>query len=60
MDKSIIGTKSVFRNKLDKNGIVIRNKASLVAKGYNLKEGIDYDETFVLVAKLEAIRLLPV
>ena len=54
----IIGTKWVFRNKLDENGIVIRNKARLVAKGYNQEEGIDYEETYALVARLEAIRML--
>ncbi|GJT10705.1 retrovirus-related pol polyprotein from transposon TNT 1-94 [Tanacetum coccineum] len=42
-------TKWVFRNKLDENGIVSRNKARLVAQGYNQQEGIDYDETYVLV-----------
>ncbi|GJX76877.1 copia protein [Tanacetum coccineum] len=55
---TIIGTKWVFRNKLDKNGIVSRNKARLVAQGYNQQEGIDYDETYALVAKLESIRIL--
>ncbi|GJW67669.1 copia protein [Tanacetum coccineum] len=45
----------VFRNKLDENGIVSRNKAKLVAQGYNKKEGIDYDETYVPVARLESI-----
>ena len=54
----VIGTKQVFRNKLDENGIVIRNKARLVAKGYNQEEGIDYEETYALVARLEAIRML--
>ena len=54
----IIGTKWVFRNKLDENGIVIRNKARLVAKGYNQEEGIDYEETYAPVARLEAIRML--
>ena len=57
-DHSVIGSKWVFRNKLDENGIVIRNKARLVAKGYNQEEGIDFDETFAPVARLEAIRLL--
>ncbi|GKV22189.1 hypothetical protein SLEP1_g32074 [Rubroshorea leprosula] len=57
-DHPIIGTKWVFRNKLDENGIVVRNKARLVAKGYCQEEGIDFDETFALVARLEAIRML--
>ncbi|KAJ9553348.1 hypothetical protein OSB04_017393 [Centaurea solstitialis] len=55
--KTIIGLKWVFRNKLDEHGIVIRNKARLVAQGYRQEEGVDYDETFALVARLEAIRL---
>ena len=56
--QTIIGTKWVFRNKMDENGIVSRNKARLVAQGYNQQEGIDYDETFALVARLESIRIL--
>ncbi|GKB08619.1 retrovirus-related pol polyprotein from transposon TNT 1-94 [Tanacetum coccineum] len=55
---TIIGTKWVFRNKLDENGVVSRNKARLVAQGYNQQEGIDYDETYALVARLESIRIL--
>nr|GEV32790.1 copia protein [Tanacetum cinerariifolium] len=55
---TIIGTKWVFRNKLDENGNVSRNKARLVAQGYNQQEGIDYDETYTLVARLESIRIL--
>ncbi|CAH9094710.1 unnamed protein product [Cuscuta europaea] len=55
--KTIIGTKWVFKNKKDEEGTVIRNKARLVAKGYNQQEGIDYDETFAPVARNEAIRL---
>ncbi|GJV01024.1 retrovirus-related pol polyprotein from transposon TNT 1-94 [Tanacetum coccineum] len=51
-------TKWVFRNKLDKNGIVSRNKARLVAQGYNQQEGIDYDETYAPIARLESIRIL--
>ncbi|GJZ61480.1 retrovirus-related pol polyprotein from transposon TNT 1-94 [Tanacetum coccineum] len=58
MSQSIIGTKWVFRNKLDENGIVSRNKARLVAQGYNQQEGIDYDETYAPVARLESIRIL--
>ena len=57
-DHSIIGTKWVFKNKLDENGVITRNKARLVAKGYNQQEGIDYEETYAPVARLEAIRLL--
>ncbi|GKF20727.1 retrovirus-related pol polyprotein from transposon TNT 1-94 [Tanacetum coccineum] len=54
----IIGAKWVYRNKLDENGVVSRNKARLVAQGYNQKEGIDYDETYAPVASLESIRIL--
>ena len=57
-NKQVIGTRWVFRNKLDESGIIIRNKARLVAKGYNQEEGIDFDETYAPVARLEAIRLL--
>ncbi|GJU14466.1 putative ribonuclease H-like domain-containing protein, partial [Tanacetum coccineum] len=55
--KRAIGTKWVFRNKKDERGIVVRNKARLVAQGYTQEEGIDYDEVFALVARIEAIRL---
>ena len=54
----VIGTKWVYRNKLDEQGKVIRNKVRLVAKDYNQEEGIDFDETYAPVARLEAIRLL--
>ncbi|GKA37716.1 putative reverse transcriptase, RNA-dependent DNA polymerase, partial [Tanacetum coccineum] len=55
--KRAIGTNWVFRNKKDERGIVVRNKARLVTKGYTQEEGIDYDEVFALVARIEAIRL---
>jgi len=55
--KNIIGTKLVFRNKLNEQGEVIRNKARLVVQGYSQQEGIDYTKTFAPVARLEAIRL---
>ncbi|GKA47809.1 putative ribonuclease H-like domain-containing protein, partial [Tanacetum coccineum] len=55
--KWAIGTKWVFRNKKDERGIVIKNKARLVAQGYTQEEGIDYDEVFAPVARIEAIRL---
>ncbi|GKE41568.1 retrovirus-related pol polyprotein from transposon TNT 1-94 [Tanacetum coccineum] len=57
-DMTIIGTKWVYRNKIDENGVVSRNKASLVAQRYNQQEGIDYDETYTPVARLESIRIL--
>ncbi|GJS44140.1 putative ribonuclease H-like domain-containing protein [Tanacetum coccineum] len=55
--KRAIGTKWVFRNKKDERGIVVRNKARLVAQGYTQEERIDYDEVFAHVARIEAIRL---
>ena len=55
---NIIGTKWIYRNKQDENGLVVRNKARLVAQGYTQVEGIDFDETFAPVARLEAIRIL--
>ncbi|GKA23328.1 retrovirus-related pol polyprotein from transposon TNT 1-94 [Tanacetum coccineum] len=58
MSQSVIGTKWVFRNKLDENGIVCRNKARLMAQRYNQQEGIDSDETYAPVARLELIRIL--
>ncbi|WKA05143.1 hypothetical protein VitviT2T_023126 [Vitis vinifera] len=57
-NQSVIGTRWVFRNKMDENGIIIRNKARLVAQGFNQEEWIDYEETFAPVARLEAIRML--
>ena len=58
LQKNIIGTKWIFRNKLNEQGEVTRNKARLVAQGYSQQEGIDYTETFAPVARLEAIWLL--
>nr|GFC42098.1 hypothetical protein [Tanacetum cinerariifolium] len=52
-----IGTKWVLKNKKDERGIVVRNKARLVAQGHTQEEGIDYDEVFTLVARIKAIRL---
>ena len=54
---TIVGTRWVFRNKLDELGAVIRNKARLVAQGYHQQEWIDYDETFAPVARIEAIHI---
>ncbi|GJT62899.1 putative ribonuclease H-like domain-containing protein [Tanacetum coccineum] len=53
----VIGTKWVYRNKRDERGVVVRNKARLVAQGYTQEEGIHYDEVFAPVARIEAIRL---
>jgi len=57
-DMNKIGTKWVFRNKMDEDGNIVRNKARLVAKGYNQEESIDFDETYEPIARLEAVRLL--
>jgi hypothetical protein len=48
----------VWKNKEGEKGEVVRNKSRLVAQGFSQKEGIDYEETFALVARLEAIRIL--
>ncbi|GJW46538.1 putative ribonuclease H-like domain-containing protein [Tanacetum coccineum] len=55
--KKAIGTKWVFKNKRDERSIVVKNKARLVAQGFRQEEGIDYDEVFAPVARIEAIRL---
>ena len=54
---NVIGTKWIFKNKFDEHGIVIRNKSRLVAQGYTQVEGVDFDETFALVIRLESIRI---
>ncbi|GJX80901.1 DNA-directed DNA polymerase [Tanacetum coccineum] len=55
--KRPIGVKWIFKNKTDERGIVIRNKERLVAQGHTQEEGIDYDDVFSLVARIEATRL---
>ena len=56
--RNVVHTKWVFRNKLNEDGQVTRNKAKLVYKGYAQVEGIDFEETFDLVARMEAIRMI--
>eukprot|EP00253_Pinus_taeda_P032917 PITA_32917 len=56
-DKNIIGSKWIFKNKLNENGEVITNKARLVCKGYAQQEGIDFEENFAPISRLEAIRM---
>jgi len=53
---NIIGTKWVFRNKMDELGVITRNNTGLATKDYNQEEGIDYDETYVSVGRLEVVR----
>ena len=56
-DKNVIETKWVFRNKLNEDGQVVRNKARLVCKGYAQIEGLDFEGTFAPMAILESIRM---
>jgi hypothetical protein len=56
--QKVVGTKWVFHNKQDEYGVVTRNKARLVAKGYAQVTGLDFEETFAPVARLESIRIL--
>ena len=55
---NVIGTKWVFRNKQDENDVVTRNRARLVAQGFTEVEGLDFEEIYAPVARLEAIRML--
>jgi hypothetical protein len=57
-NQNVVGTKWVFRNKQDEHGVATRNKARLVAKGYSQVEGLDFDETYAPVARLELIHIL--
>jgi hypothetical protein len=57
-NQNVVGTKWVFRNKQDEHGVVTTKKARLVAKGYSQVEGLNFDETYALVARLESIRIL--
>jgi hypothetical protein len=57
-NKNVIDTKWAFRNKLNEDGQITRNKSRLVCKGYAQIEGIDFEETYAPVARMEAIHLL--
>jgi hypothetical protein len=57
-NQNVVGIKWVFCNKQDKHGVVIRNKARLVAKGYSQVKGLDFNETYAPVARLESICIL--
>jgi hypothetical protein len=57
-NQNVVGTKWVFRNKKDEHGVVTRNKSRLVAKGYSQVEGLDFDETYAPVARIESIHIL--
>ena len=57
-DHPMIGTKLVFRNKLDESRVGVRSKAKLVVKGYNQEEGIDFNETLTPIARSEAICII--
>jgi hypothetical protein len=54
----MIGTKWVFRNKQSEDGVVVRNKARLVAQGFTQIEGLEFDETFAPIARFESTRIL--
>jgi len=56
-EKNVIGTKWVFKNKLNEQGQLIRKKARLVYKGYAQIEGMYFEETFATIARVEAIRM---
>ncbi|GKE65809.1 integrase, catalytic region, zinc finger, CCHC-type containing protein [Tanacetum coccineum] len=55
--KNVIALKWLWKNKCDAEHIVVWNKSRLVAKGYKQEEGIDFEELFAHVARLEAVRM---
>jgi hypothetical protein len=57
-NQNVVGTKWVFRNKQDEHGVVTKNKARLVVKGYSQVKGLDFDETYAPIARLESIHIL--
>jgi hypothetical protein len=57
-NQNVVGTKWIFRNKHDENGVVARNKAQVMAKGCSHVEGLDFDKTYAPVARLESMHIL--
>jgi hypothetical protein len=57
-NQNVVGTKWVFHNKQDEHSVVTRNKARFVAKGYSQVEGLDFDEIYAPIPRLESIRIL--
>lgn len=60
VDKNVIGTKWVFINKLNEDGEVVTNKSRLVCTGDSQVEGIDFEETFVMVMRMKEIKMFHV
>jgi hypothetical protein len=56
--QNVVGTKWIYRNKQDEYGVVTRNKARLVVKGYSQVKCLDFDEIFAPIARLESIHML--
>jgi hypothetical protein len=56
--QNIVGTKLMFRNKQNEHGVITRNKARLIAKGYSQVKGLNFDKTFAPVVRLELIHML--
>ena len=54
----MIGTKWIFKDKSNEHGIVIRNKSRLVAQGYTQVEGVDFDQIFAPIVRLESIKII--
>lgn len=57
-DRNVIGTKLVFRNKLNEDGQVTKNRERLVCKEYAQVEGIDFEEKIAPIARMEEIRMI--
>lgn len=58
LDRTIIRTRWIYKNKLDENRVITSNKSKLVVQVFNQQEGIDYDETFSRIIRMEAIKIL--